>query len=137
MGFFDGYKDIGGGGEWLSPDEKDELIEGGVPFAITGLTYDENAGTQYGPRWVAFIQVPDYEDVNDGEFDERKVGFPVGSGAKSRDAMMSAMSEYFDGADEGEQVWIKLTRRGQAIIPVPADPYVAPKKTASRAKAKK
>jgi hypothetical protein len=134
MGFFDGYKDIGGGGEWLTPDEKDDLIEGGVPFAITGLTYDENAGTQYGPRWVAFIEVPDYEDVNDGEFDERKVGFPVGSGAKSRDAMMSAMSEYFDEND-GEKVWIKLTRRGQAIIPVPADPYEPP--TKSKAKGKK
>lgn len=114
-GFFDNYTDLGGGGKYLSSDEKLQLIENGITFSIKALTYD--ADNQYGPRYVAFIDVP---AVETGEIEERKIGFPVGSGAESRDAMLKAMDEYLKG-DEAEPVKVKLEKPARAINIVPAE----------------
>lgn len=124
MGFFDGYKDIGGGGKYITADQKQFLIENGVSFEITKLVMDPE--NQYGPRYVAFIVVPDEET---GELVEAKLGFPVGSGADSRDAMLKAMEVYLDEDDEDkDKVYVQLSKPGRAILLQPAEaPAPAPK----------
>lgn len=115
MGFFDEYVDLGSGGSYLKSDEKQELIENGIAFTIVGLTYDgEN---KYGPRYVAFCEIPNLET---GEPEERKIGFPVGSGADSRDAMLRQMDEYLQG-DGAQPVNVKLEKPNRAIVIVPAE----------------
>lgn len=109
MSFFDSYTDLGGGGSYITAAEKQFLIENGVAFEITGLTFDPE--NQYGPRWVAFIKAPNQE----GEVEERKVGFPHGTGAGSRDAMLDAMSKYLQ-SDEAQPVKVKLSKPGRAIL---------------------
>lgn len=110
MGFFDNYKDLGGGGKYLKSEEKQVLIDGGIPFEIESLQLDEE--NQYGPRYVAFCQIP---DVESGEPTEGKISFPVGSGADSRDSMLKAMSEYLD-SEGAEPVKVKLHKPGRAIL---------------------
>lgn len=110
MAFFDEYQDIGGGGKYLSSDEKQFLIDNGIAFEINKLAVDED--NQYGPRYVAFVTVPNQES---GEGEERKVGFPLGSGAESRDSMLKAMDRYLQGED-GEPVKVKLSKPGRAIL---------------------
>lgn len=115
MSFFDSYKDLGGGGTYLKSDEKQFLIENGVVFEITGLAMDEE--NQYGPRFVAFCAIP---NADSGEPEDKKISFPVGSGAESRDSMLRAMEKYL--ADEGaEPVRVKLTKPGRAILLTPAE----------------
>lgn len=115
MAFFDNYKDLGGGGRFLSAADKQVLIENGVPFKITGLQFDEH--NEHGPRFIAFVLVP---DVESGEEEERKIGFPVGSGVGSRDSMLEAMKEYFDGKDS-EPVVVKMEKPGRAIFLINAE----------------
>ena len=114
MSFFDGYKDKGAGGRFLSKADKDVLIENGVPFKITGLTWDPE--NEHGPRFIAFIVVP---DVETGEDEERKVGFPVGTGVSSRDDMLRAMKDFLD--EGGDPVTVKLEKPGRAIFLVNAE----------------
>lgn len=108
--FFENYKDIGGGGKFLKSDEKQFLIENGVAFEITGVAHDPD--NEFGPRYIAFCNIPNPET---GEVEERKVGFPTGSGVDSRDAMLRAMKEYLEG-DEASPVQVKLEKPGRAII---------------------
>lgn len=113
--FFDSYTDLGGGGRFLSAADKQVLIENGVPIKITGLMLDEH--NEHGPRFIAFALVP---DVETGEDEERKIGFPVGSGVGSRDAMLEAMKVYFD-SEGAEPVSVKLEKPGRAIFIVNAE----------------
>lgn len=114
MGFFDGYKDLGGGGVFANPLFKQELIETGKTFQIVGVTHDpENI---YGERFVAFCIIPNDE----GEDEEVKIGFPVGSGVGGRDAMLKAMSEYLAG-DDPEPIFVKLEKPNKAILITPSE----------------
>lgn len=107
--FFDNYTDLGGGGMYLKSDEKQFLIENGVAFDIVGITHDPD--NSYGPRYVAFCKIP---DPGTGEPEEKKIGFPTGSGVDSRDSMLKAMADYL--GDGGEPVSVKLTKPGRAIL---------------------
>lgn len=114
MSFWDSYTDLGSGGKFLSAAEKQFLIENGVEFEIVGL--QEDPQNSFGPRFVAFLKVPNPET---GEEEERKVGFPVDSGVSSRDSMLEAMKGYLDGPD-AEPVKVKLSKPGKAILIVAA-----------------
>jgi len=131
LSFFDSYTDLGGGGTYLSADEKQFLIDNGVVFEIKGLVEDE--ANKYGPRWVAFCDLPD-EDT--GELVEGKIGFPIGSGVDSRDAMLKAMSDYLESED-AEPVFVKLDKPGQAILIVAADVPSPPEKKKAASKGTK
>lgn len=109
--FFDDYQDLGGGGKFLSKDEKDFLIENGIAFEITAVGYDPD--NQYGPRYVAFCNVPHPEE--EGEIEEKKISFPTETGVDSRDAMLKAMKDYLTGED-AEPVKVKLEKPGRAIL---------------------
>lgn len=113
--FFDNYTDLGGGGRFLSQADKQVLIENGVPFKITAVQFDEH--NEHGPRFIAFALVP---DVETGEDEERKIGFPVGSGVQSRDSMLEAMKDYFTEEDS-EPVTVKMEKPGRAIFLVNAE----------------
>lgn len=119
--FFDGYQDLGGGGKFISSAEKQVLIENGVPFQITGVVDDPL--NEYGPRFVTFCLIPDPET---GETEERKVGFPTGSGVGGRDSMLAQMKEYLEGEDP-EPIYVKLDKPGKAILIVPAESPVKAK----------
>lgn len=97
----------------MKSEEKQRLIENGVPFLITGLAMDEE--NQYGPRYVAFCKVPNEE----GGIEDRKISFPTGSGADSRDAMLRAMDEYLQKG--GDPVKVCLDKPGRAILIRPAE----------------
>lgn len=114
MGFFDNYQDIGGGGTFLKAPEKQFLIENGVPFTITSVV--EDPLNEYGPRYVAFCLIPNAET---GEDEEKKIGFPTGSGVSGRDNMLAQMAEYLK-QDDAEPVKVKLDKPGKAILIVPA-----------------
>lgn len=137
MGFFDQYKGKEGGGSFLSSPSKQFLIENGVPFQITGVAEDPE--NEFGPRYVAFCLIPDEVD---GELQERKVGFPTGTGVSGRDDMLAQMKVYLEDED-GEPIWVKLEKPGKAILIVPAeDPTPKPtrrsaSKPAARSKATK
>lgn len=121
MGFFDGYQDLGGGGQWADAPFKKTLIDNGITFQIVGVTHDpENV---YGPRFVAFTIVPDFET---GEDTEVKIGFPIGSGVGGRDAMLTAMKDYLE-KDDAEPVYVKLEQPNKAILITPADAPAAVK----------
>lgn len=114
-GFFDSYQDLGGGGTFLKSAEKQVLIENGIGFQILSIV--EDPLNEYGPRFVAFCEIPNPEN---GEIEEKKVGFPTGSGVGGRDAMLAQMKEYLAGKD-AEPVWVKLDKPGKAILIVPAE----------------
>lgn len=114
MGFFDGYTSTAGGGKYISSDEKQVLIDNGVSFDITALVHEPE--NKYGPRYVAFVTVPNPEAG--GEPLEAKIGFPTDSGVDSRDNMLRAMDSYFS-EDGAEPVNVKLTKQGRAIQIVP------------------
>lgn len=115
MSFFDEYVDIGGGGLWLASEQKQVMIENGIVFQIKGLAIDED--NQYGPRYVAFCEIPNTET---GDLEPGKIGFPIGSGADSRDAMLKAMSKYLESED-AQPVFVKLEKPGRAILLVAAE----------------
>lgn len=112
--FFDNYKSTAEGGKYLSGDEKQVLIDNGVVFDITALTWEPE--NQYGARFVAFVTIPPAN--GDGEPMEAKIPFPFGTNVDSRDNMLKAMQEYFDKED-AKPVSVKLTKVGRAIHIVP------------------
>jgi hypothetical protein len=107
MGFYDEYKEIGG--NWINSDEKNVMIEEGIPFEITAIQHDE--ANKYGPRFVATVVVPNPET---GDEETRSLGFPKGT-VESRDRMIVAMEEYL-GSDKPEPLIVKLDRVGNSIL---------------------
>lgn len=126
MSFFDNYKDIGGG-EYVGADEKQVLIDNGIPFQITDVVYQEES--KFGERYVTKVLLPN-EDSGAYE-DERLMSFGVGS-VESRDRMLAALAEWLDEADN-EPPWVKLEKVGRAVIIVRGE-APAPKKSRSRSK---
>lgn len=111
QGFFDTYKDTGpaaGGGTFVKKDEKDWLIQNGITIKILGLAFEPDA--EHGPRWVALTEIPNAET---GDWEERKMSFPVETNVPTRDAMLTAMHEYFQ--ENATPVEVKLIQPGRAI----------------------
>lgn len=107
LSFWDDYKESGG--NYLKADEKDVLMENGIPFTVTAVQeYDH---PQYGLRYELAVQVPDPES---GEDEERSLSFKIGS-VESRDRMLKAMEEYL-GRDDAEPVRVKLEKQGRSIL---------------------
>lgn len=114
-GFFGSYKDVGQGGRFVGGPEKLELISQGVAFDIVDVAFDEH--NEHGPRFIAFCKIPNLES---GEVEDRKIGFPTGSGVNTRDNMLNEMKTWLD-ENEGESVKVKLEKPGRAIFIVSAD----------------
>ena len=125
MSFFDTYKDIGGG-QYVGKDEKDVLIENGIPFQITDVVYQEES--KFGERYVTRVELPDPES---GETEERLMSFSAGT-VESRDRMLKALAEWLDDADN-EPPYVKLEKIGRAVIIVRGE---APAKPKARSRAK-
>lgn len=128
MGFFDEYKDIGGG-EYVSADEKAVLIENGIPFQITDVVYQEES--KFGERFVTRALLP---DPDTGEEEERLMSFGAGT-VESRDRMLRALAEWLDEADN-EPPYVKLEKVGRAVIIVPGEAPEKPKASRSRSRSK-
>lgn len=127
MSFFDEYKDIGGG-DYVSSEEKDVLIDNGIPFQITDVVYQEES--KFGERFVTRVQLPDPET---GEKAERLMSFGAGT-VESRDRMLRALAEWLDEADN-EAPFVKLTKVGRAVIIEKGEAAAKPKKTRTKKKA--
>lgn len=125
MSFFDEYKDIGGG-EYVSSDEKQVLIDNGIPFQMTDVVYQEES--KFGERFVTRVMLPDTES---GEPEERLMSFGAGT-VESRDRMLRALAEWLDEADN-EPPFVKLEKVGRAVIIVRGE---APDKPKGRGKTK-
>lgn len=128
MSFFDEYKDIGGG-EYVGADEKNALIDNGIPIQITDVVYQEES--KYGERYVCRVMLPDEES---GEHtDERLMSFSAGT-VESRDRMLEAMMKWLEDGDN-EPPWVKLEKVGRAVIIVKGEAPEKPKaRSRSRAK---
>ena len=127
MSFFDEYKDIGGG-EYVSSDEKNVLIDNGIPFQMTDVVYQEES--KFGERFVTRVILPDPET---GETEERLMSFGAGT-VESRDRLLRAMAEWLDEADN-EPPYVKLNKVGRAVIIEKGEaPEPAKKTTRSRSK---
>jgi hypothetical protein len=112
-GFWDTYKDEGGG-KYLTAPEKASLIDNGTVLEIVKVRYDEK--NQYqgnpAPRYVVTFVV-------DGV--ERFAGFAINEeDESSRDRLLGALVEYLDepGADKVEVV---MEKKGQFVALVKAD----------------
>ena len=107
MSFFDEYKEIGG--NFVSADEKQVLMDQGIPFQIIAVVDDD--GNKYGARFVAKALVPDPES---GDEEERAISFPKDT-VESRDRMLSEMQKYLERED-AEPVMVKLEKVGRSIL---------------------
>lgn len=107
MSFWDEYKEIGG--NFIKADEKQVLIENGIPLKVTAVIEDQ--ANQYGPRFVAQVVVPNPET---GEDEERAVSFPIGT-VESRDRMLLQLVDYLARPD-AEEVVVKLEKAGRSIL---------------------
>lgn len=107
MSFWDEYKEIGG--NFIKADEKAVLMENGIPLKVLAVIEDQ--ANQYGPRYVAQVEVANPET---GEDEERAISFPIGT-VESRDRMLSQLLTYLDG-DDAEEVVVKLEKVGRSIL---------------------
>ena len=106
-GFWDEYVEIGG--NFIGAEEKQTLMDNGVPLAVQTVVRDEH--NSYGDRYVAQVIVPNPET---GADEERSISFPIGT-VESRDRMLSQMAEYME-RDDAKPVVIKLEKVGRSII---------------------
>ena len=110
MSFWDNYDDAPAG-SYIKAAEKKALAECGIPFQVTAVAYEQADRFEGKPRYTLSITVPNPET---GEDEERLLPFPAGSGAESRDRMLAAMREYFDGG--GDPVSCKVEQVGRAYF---------------------
>lgn len=113
MSFWDNYTEPTG--SFVKADEKQVLMDNGIPFEIVGVLHDET--NQYGPRYVATVMLPEQvtEDATAwDELTERSISFPIGN-VESRNRMLSQMQAYF-AAEGAEPVTVKLEKQGQSIL---------------------
>lgn len=107
MSFWDEYKEVGG--NYIKADEKQVLIDNGIPLTVTAVVEDQH--DSYGPRFVASVTVP---DPATGEDEERAVSFPIGT-VESRDKMLRQMADYL-GREDAEAITVKLEKAGRSIL---------------------
>ena len=117
-GFWDTYKDEGGG-KYLTAPEKAALIDDATVLQITGVRYDEKNQFQGNPapRYVVTFLVPGGPDGAT----ERFAGFALSEdGDSSRDRLLGALVDYLD-ADDAEPVMVVLEKIGQFVAIVKAE----------------
>jgi len=109
LSFWDEYKELGG--SYINADEKKVIMDNGIPLRVVAVIQEET--NQFNqPRFVLQVIVPNPET---GEDETRKLAFPYGSGAESRDRMLAGMMEYL-GANDGEEIAVKLEKQGRAYF---------------------
>ena len=112
QGFWETYKDEGGG-KYLTASEKNDLIDAGTVLEIVGVRYDEKNQFQGNPapRFVVTFVV-------DGT--ERFAGFAISEdGNSSRDNLLGALVEYI-GSKDAETVSVRMEKIGQFVALVKA-----------------
>ena len=119
QGFWDSYKDEGGG-KYLTAPEKAALIDGEVVLEITNVRFDEKNQFQGNPapRYVVTFLVP---NATTGEPEERFAGFAINEeDPSSRDRLLEALIDYL-GTAGAEPVLVVMERRGQFVALTKAD----------------
>lgn len=114
QGFWDTYKDEGGG-KYLTAAEKKRLIEDGTALDIVGIRYDEKNQFQGNPapRYVVTFVV-------DGA--ERFAGFAISEdGDSSRDRFLAAASEALDSGEYEKIEGVAMELQGTFVKLVKAD----------------
>ena len=112
-GFWDTYKDEGGG-KYLTAAEKGDLIDSGTPLQIVAVRYDEKNQFQGNPapRYVVTFLV-------DGT--ERFAGFAISEeGNSSRDNLLEALVDYISSPG-AEPVFVVMKHIGQFVALVKAE----------------
>jgi hypothetical protein len=119
-GFWDTYKDEGGG-KYLTAPEKAALIDDETVLEITAVRFDEK--NQFGgnpaPRYVVTFNVP--EGLKKVVGGERLAGFAISDdGESSRDRLLEALTDYI-GSKGAEPVFVQMERIGQFVALVKAE----------------
>lgn len=120
QGFWDSYKDEGGG-KYLTAPEKAALIDDAVVMEITAVRYDEKNQFQGAPapRYVVTFLVP--EGLKAVKGGERLAGFAISDdGNSSRDNLLEALTEYL-GTTGAEPVLVTMEKFGQFVGLVKAE----------------
>jgi len=93
------------GGDYVTGEEKEELLKSGKSFAIRNVTLEPTGGYKDTERFLLDITL---EDV------ERKLGFQTGS-VDSRDRMLAAMADFL-AANPGKTVQARIEAAGRATL---------------------
>lgn len=109
--FWGQYEDEGGGGMYLSGDEKEILFNSQVPFVITSVTGPADTGYEGKTRMVLGVEI---------EGEPRLMSFDFGpgkdsQGVPSRDRFLLAVQEWLADEDN-EPPTVVLDRKGRAWI---------------------
>jgi len=94
-----------GGGSYISAAEKKVLAENGIPITIGAIRQVFKFDNE---NYELTVLAPDPET---GDDEERILSFPIGTGAESRDRMLTGLKTYLD--DGGEPVKAKVTKVGR------------------------
>jgi hypothetical protein len=131
LSFWDTHDAGSGGGGYLSPEEKEELVVNETPFDVTAVRYEPE--NKFGPRFVVTLVLP---DPTTGDPETRMVGFHAESGVTSRNDLLQAMIDDHFGPGETAPIPCILTMGGQAFLLKPAPEAAPAKAAAGRAKGK-
>lgn len=105
--FFDGYtdehSDTGTGGEFLTAEEKELLIEEGVGFPILSVG---KADTKFGERYMVGTEL---------EGEPRMIGFSTGK-VFSRDRALDAIKLWLETGGAAPVVKIVISGRSQLLV---------------------
>lgn len=113
MGFWDDNEDLlASGGAYVGKDEKQDLMENGVVFPITGIIVEDSP--KFGERYVATVVLPD----EDGSKSDRLISFPKGT-VESRDRTLDRMRKWLEDPTN-EPPLVKLEKVGRSILVRPA-----------------
>ena len=115
MAFWDQHDPGSGSGGYLTPEEKEDLVNDETPFEITGVRFEQE--NKFGPRFVVSLVLPDQAT---GDNETRLVGFPQGSGATGRDNVLQAMMDDHFGAGDKTPIPCILAKGGRAFVLLPA-----------------
>lgn len=110
--FWDEYKEVGG--NFVKAEEKEVLIQNGIPFQIVDVISDDQ--NKYGPRYIVNVLLPNPET---GTEEQRSIGFPKGT-VDSRDRMLGQMAGYLE-RDDAVPVMVKIERVNRSLILRKAD----------------
>jgi len=93
------------GGDYVTGEEKEELLKSGKSFIIRAVTLEPTGGYKDTERFLLDITLDDAE---------RKLGFQTGS-VDSRDRMLAAMADFL-AANPGKTVQARIEAAGRATL---------------------